>query len=242
VAGFVQRTRVERGSRLIHLAIELDPVVQPSADPWHAYYAARFAWDSAAADLWRSVHSGQHPTVAQQIEAPQYIEIDSAVVRTAILTGGLPYHRRSGPRILDSLLIVPGETARQFRMAIGVDLPNPAAAALECLAPAAQLHEIGRPPAGDGHGWLFHIDARSAIATHWQALGDDPLAAPRGFRVRLLETSGRSVKVTLRTCHGLTKGQRIDFCGRAIGDLEIEKDQLFCELAGHEWAEIEAFW
>ncbi len=150
--------RVERGSRLIHLAIKLDPIEEPAADPWHDYFAARFAWDSAAADLWRGVHGGRHPTVAQQIEAPEYIEIDSSAGRTAIVTSGLPFHRRSGPRILDSLLIVRGETARQFHLAIGVDLPNPTAAAAECLTPAAELHAVARPLSGEHQGWLFHLD------------------------------------------------------------------------------------
>jgi alpha-mannosidase len=242
LAGFVQRTRVERGSRLAHLAIELEPVEELPADPWQAYFAARFAWDSAAADLWRGVHSGQHPTVAQQIEAPEYVEIDSAICRTVILTGGLPFHRHSGPRILDSLLIVRGETARKFQLAIGVDVPNPAAASAECLTPATELHEIARPPAGERQGWLFHVDARSVLATHWQAVGSESSAGPTGFRVRLLETSGRAVRVTLRNCRPVATARKIDFRGESIGELETDQDRVFCELAGHEWAEIEAFW
>jgi alpha-mannosidase len=270
LAGFVQRTRIQRACRLVHLAIELDPVEEPAADPWHAYFAARFAWDSAAADLFRGVHGGRHPTVAQQIEAPEYIEIDSSAGRTAIVTAGLPFHRRSGPRILDSLLIVRGETARQFQLAIGVDVPNPTAAAAECLTPALELHEIGRPLSGARQGWLFHVDARAVLATHWQALGprpspefsdasggspsiDTPLQAvssgvtlpgggPIGFRVRLLETAGQSVRVRLRSCRTVTEARKVDFRGQNLGDLTTEQDCIFCDLAGHEWAEIEAFW
>jgi alpha-mannosidase len=242
LAGFVQRTRVERGSRLIHLAIELDPVAQPPADPWQAYFAARFAWDSAAADLWRGVHSGQHPTVAQQIEAPEYIEIDNAICRTSILTGGLPFHRRSGPRMLDSLLIVTGETARSFQLAIGIDVANPAAAAAECLTPVAEWHSIDRPPAGDVQGWLFHLDARSVLATHWEGIADEASGRLKGFRVRLLETSGKSVRLGLRACRAVTQARKTDFRGQPLGDLETERDRVFCELAGHEWVEIEAFW
>ncbi|HEX4144327.1 MAG TPA: hypothetical protein VHY91_12535 [Pirellulales bacterium] len=249
LAGFVQRTRVQRGSRLIHLAIELDPVEQPAADPWHAYYAARFAWDSAAADLWRSVNGGRHPTVVQQIEATEYVEIDSPAGRTAIVTAGLPYHRRSGPRMLDSLLIVRGETARQFQLAIGVDVPNPAAAAAEVLAPVLELHEVARPLAGPRQGWLFHVDARAVLATHWQAVGPRPIdvgeaspGVPIGFRVRLLETAGQSVRVKLRACRTVNEARKVDFRGGNLGDLSTDQDCIFCDLAAHEWAEIEAFW
>jgi alpha-mannosidase len=265
LAGFVQRTRVQRGSRLIHLAIELDPIEQPTADPWHSYFAARFAWDSAAADLWRGVHGSRHPTVAQQIEAPEYVEIDSPAGRTAIVTAGLPFHRLSAPRVLDSLLIVRGETARKFQLAIGVDVPNPTAAAAECLTPAFELHEVARPLAGERQGWLFHIDSRAVLATHWQALGprletresspsgDAPLQAasggtaatgggPIGFRVRLLETSGQSVRVKLRSCRVVIEARKVDFLGQNLGDLSTQQDCILCDLAAHEWAEIEAFW
>ncbi|HTU25234.1 MAG TPA: hypothetical protein VMF30_07545, partial [Pirellulales bacterium] len=252
VAAFVQRTRAERGSRLVKISIQLETVREPGADPWHAYYAARFAWDSASADLWRSVHGGRHPTVAQQIEAPEFVEIDSPAGRTTILTHGLPYHRRSAPRVLDSLLIVRGETQRRFELAIGIDLPSPAAAAAECLTPPVELHDLASPLAGESSGWLFHVDARSALATHWQALGPSELdsagqqasanAGPIGFRVRLLETQGQPVRVRLRTCRTVREARKVDFLGQNLGDLTIDQDSVACELAAHEWAQIEAFW
>ena len=223
--------RVERGSRLVHLAIELDPVEEPSADPWHAYFAARFAWDSAAADLWRGVHGGRHPTVAQQIEAPEYIEIDSPAGRTAIITAGLPFHRRSGPRILDSLLIVRGETARQFRLAIGVDVPNPTAAAAECLTPAVELHEVARPLAGGAPGlvvpyrrpdragyplagpgprprWSFAMSAGGPGELRGrprQAVPPQPAEGRSGFASDCSRPDGQSVRVRLRTCRTVTE-------------------------------------
>ena len=171
LAGFEQRTQVWRASRMIRIEIELDPLEELRADPWNSYYAARFAWNDPTADLFRGVQGGRHPTEAKRIEAPEYIEIDSPQGRTSLLTGGLPYHRRSAMRIVDSLLVVRGETSRRFSLAIGIDVTNPAAAAADLIAPQTVLAQTAAPLAGPASGWLFHIDSRSVIATHWAPLG-----------------------------------------------------------------------
>ncbi len=247
LAGFQQRTQIWRASRILRIEIELDPLEPLRADPWNSYYAARFAWSDAAAELLRGVHGGRHPTEAKRIEAPEFIEIDAPHGRTSLLTGGLPYHRRSAPRIIDSLLVVRGETARRFSLAIGIDVANPAAAAAELLAPCTTWQEMTSPPAGPIAGWLFHLDARSVIATHWAALGPEPgettrPPAPRGFRVRILETSGRPVHATLRAFRSLSRARKLDFRGQSLGDLTVEQDRVSVDLAAHEWTEVEACW
>ena len=97
----------------------------PRPDPWRSYYACRFAWAERAAELARDVHFAIQPTSAKRIEAPHFLELQAGPKRIALLTGGLPYHCRFGARMLDSLLIVHGETARKFRFGIGIDLPHP---------------------------------------------------------------------------------------------------------------------
>ncbi len=251
LAGFRQRTQVWRASRIVRIDIELDPVEELRADPWNSYYAARCAWNDPTADLFRGVQGGRHPTEAKRIEAPEYIEIDCPQGRTTLLTGGLAYHRRSAMRIIDSLLIVRGETARRFSLAIGVDVANPAAAAADLIAPQTVLAQSAAPPAGPGSSWLFHIDARSVVATHWASLGpaDDNDAAsrarrpaPQGFSVRLLETSGRPVRATLRAFRGVSQAGKVDFRGQALAELAVAGDQIVVDLGAHEWAEIEARW
>jgi len=105
LARFRQSYRAWRGSRVLQLEIELEPRAEPGAEPWDSYYACRFAWptrrrscreacsrcgalpgreDSRPATTWRSPGAGanDHPD------------------------GGLPYHRRVGHRMLDTLLLV----------------------------------------------------------------------------------------------------------------------------------------
>jgi len=63
------------------------------------------------------------------------VEIVSGESRTAVLTGGLPYHRVVGDRMLDSLLVVRGERQRKFLLGIGVDLAHPIHEAIALLGP-----------------------------------------------------------------------------------------------------------
>ena len=103
-----------------------------------------------------------------QIESPHFVDICRGKQRTTLLCGGLPYHRRFGPRKLDTLLVVRGETARSFRLGIGIDVPHPMAAALGFLAPPLVLPD--QPPPPTPTGWLFHLDCRNVLATHWEPL------------------------------------------------------------------------
>ncbi len=168
LAGFQQSTRVTWGSRVIEVEIQLDPQRQPDADPWNSYYAARFAWGQDAPTLYRSVNQATVATDAAQLESPHFVEIRGEAGRTTILTAGLPYHRRRGMRKLDSLLMVRGETARRFRLGIGIDVAQPMAAALDFAAPSPLVPVAARPR--NDSAWLFHLDSRSAIATHWEPI------------------------------------------------------------------------
>ena len=64
-----------------------------------------------------------------------------------------------------------GETARRFSLGIGVDLPQPAAAAIEFVTPETSSFDAGPPPANIS-GWFFHLGAKNVVATHWQPLVD----------------------------------------------------------------------
>ena len=119
---------------------------------------------------------------------PLYVEIEDGELRTTILTAGLPFHRRTGYRMLDTLLVVRGETqARKFNFGIGVELKNPLPERGD-LAPTAAVFRAA-PLLVNASGWLFHLDARNVSAT-WRALliEDGRIA---GVRVWLLENAGR---------------------------------------------------
>jgi alpha-mannosidase len=241
VAGFQQSTRVTWGSRVIEVEIELDPQRKPDADPWNSYYAARLAWGHDAPTLYRSVNQATLATDAVQLESPHFIEIRRPGVpgapagRTTILTAGLPYHRRRGMRKLDCLLIVRGETARRFRLGIGLDLAQPMAAALDFAAPSPVIPVAVRPK--NDSAWLFHLDSRSVIATHWAPILEG--GSVTGLRVRLLETEGRDVSLGLRSFRALQSAQKAGGADRPPIELALEGDRVTVPLRPYEWAEVE---
>ncbi len=234
VAGFQQLTRVTWGSRVFEVDIQLDPHRQPDGDPWNSYYAARFAWGEDAPTVYRSVNQATLASDAKHLESPHFVEIRGKAGKATILTAGLPYHRRRGMRRLDSLLIVRGETARRFRLGIGIDLAQPMAAALDFEAPLSTVPVAARP--GGDSAWLFHLDSRSVITTHWEPIIEG--ATVTGFRVRLLETEGREISLGLRSFRTIRSAQKAGGGERPPIDLTVEGDRVTVPLRPYEWAEV----
>lgn len=237
LADFTQTVQLCRGSRVVEIDVELDVAELPRADAWNSYYAARFAWADPTTELRRSAGLSSHVTAARRIEAPQYIQLEVERARTTIFTGGLPFHRRQGDRMLDTLLVVRGETARRFRLGLGIDLPNPTQEAVGWMDPPI-VSAVGSGQAASG--WLFHFDTRNVVATHWHAVCREGRA--EGFRVRLLETEGRAGRTNLRLFRAPQVARQVDFQGQPLVDLPLERDTIGVDLGAYDWIEIEALW
>jgi len=230
LARFTQTTRLRLGSRVIEIGIELGIDRQPQGNPWGSYYAARFAWHDAAADMFIGRQGMAVPSEAVQIETPEFIDIRSPRANTTLLFGGLPYHRRFGMRKLDTLLVVPGERERRFRLGIGIDLEHPPAASVDFITPPL-MRATSAPPSP--HGWLFHLDSPNVSATHWETFGEGN--KPQGFRVRLLETEGFRTTLGLRSFGNISTSRIVG----SEDELPVEGDRVTVELTPHEWTEIE---
>jgi alpha-mannosidase len=234
-AEFRQTTRVTWGSRVIEVEVEIDPCRALEADPWNSYIAARFAWAQDTPTIYRSVNQATVTSELTRLEAPQFVEVRGQSGRTTILTAGLPYHRRNGFRKLDSLLVVRGEAARKFRFGIGIDLPQPQAAALDFIAPVVSV-PLESLPKNDS-AWLYHLDNRAVVATHWEPIIEQGEVA--GVRVRLLETEGRHVSLGLRSFRAVKSACKTGGGEREAVDLAIAGDTITVPLRPYEWAEVE---
>jgi alpha-mannosidase len=237
LASFVQTMIVRRGSPLLELEIDLDLKRLPEPSPWKSYCAIRFAWSDETADVFHGVGLCRQPSDGKFLESPHFIDIRSPRTQLTILSGGLPYHRRYGVRKLDTLLVVHGETARKFRLGIGVDVRYPAHAAMEVLAQPPECYPLESAPRTPW-GWLFHLDARNVLATHWEPLVANGRAT--GFRVRLLETEGRHSELALRSFRPLASARKVDFLGGLQSELPVDADQVTVELRPREWIQVEA--
>ncbi len=238
-ANYTQIFRVRRGSRVLVIDIELEPVVEPLADPWNSYYCCRFAWNNESSDLFRTLHQQRQPVAGKQFEAPHYVELVAEPQRTTIFTGGLPFHRRVGMRMLDTLLVVRGERARRFRVGIGIDVTHPYQEAVSLHAPQLTLPETNSPP-NPASSWLFHLDAKNVATTHWSPVREGGKLV--GFRTRLLETMGRGGPVKLSACRTLTAASKLDLQGQPVETLPVENGQAVVQLTAHDWTTVEARW
>jgi alpha-mannosidase len=224
----------------LEIDIELDVGVQPRADPWNSYYGCRFAWPDETANLWRDVGGSRQATELARIEAPHYIDVDLPQGLVTILTLGLPYHRMSGARMLDTILVARGETARRFRLALGLGIKQPYAASIDLITPPVIAAEPTLAPAAGATSWFFHIDSKNVVATYWSPIVEQGKAV--GICVRLLETLGRPVKARLSAFRPIVAAKERDFSGSPLVDLAIDNGSAVVELAAAQWIEVEARW
>jgi alpha-mannosidase len=239
LAGFQQRYRLWRGSRVLQLEIELDVGEEPRADPWGSYYCCRFAWSDEMLELFRTVNETRQVTTQTRFESPLYVELADDKTSTTILTGGLAFHRRQEDRMLDTLLVTRGETRRRLQLGIGVDVAHPIHEAIGLLAPPVVLPDLPRPSSG-ASGWLLHLSSRNVVATSLTPVVEEGRVV--GVRARLLETAGRPASLAVSSFRPFRSAATVNFNGEPLGDVKIEDGKAHLELAAHEWADLAARW
>ncbi len=240
LANYVQRVRLPFGSRVAQVDLEIDLLAELRADPWNSYLCARFAWPDAAVELRRSVQWGLHLTENKRIESPEFVEIKQGELRTSIVAAGLPWHQLAGKRMIDTILSVRGESAQKFRFGIGVDLPQPLHAALELMSPEIVRSGVPAPPLNNWTGWFFHLDVKNVLLTHLEPLIEAGQAV--GFRARVLEIAGRSVRARLSGFRAIAAAHTENLAGDKLTDLVIEGERIDLHLGAHEWIGVVARW
>lgn len=244
LATFRQTFQLWRGRPVLDVKIELDVQVQPEGNPWDHYYAARFAWGDSTASLTRSLLESAHAFQGERFEGPHYFEIAEGEERVTILNHGLPFHRKTGPRMLDSMLVVEGETRREFQFSIALNQNFPMQLARNAMVPAAQYASPAGPPRMGDQGWLFHVSASNVQITRVMDLKQDelrPEESRKGFAVRLLETEGVHRSIKLRCFKSPVSARQRDFQGKTVVELPVEEDAVLVEMSLYEIAEIEIF-
>jgi alpha-mannosidase len=252
LATFRQTIRVWRARPIVEIEIELADLKVPDGDPWNNYFASRFAWSDSTAAVSRSVFHAAQGFGSERFETSDYIEAASEAERLTIVPHGLPYHRKTGVRMVDSLLVVSGETRRHFKFTIAVDAAYPLEAAWNAMTPVAIVPTESGPPRAGTSGWFFHLDARNVQLTRVLDLIDPvndslatgesdtmPLPAGPGFAVRLVETEGRSRRVRLQAYRQPIYARKRDFLGQTLTELTLEGDAVLVDLNAFEVVDVE---
>ncbi|MEC9096202.1 MAG: hypothetical protein VX776_06180, partial [Planctomycetota bacterium] len=237
LARYTQVLSLYRGSRVLNVEVELDLNEQPKNNPWNSYYCLRYAWDNEAASVYRTVNGVRQRASGKRLEAPQYLEVESEK-NTALLTGGLPFHRRVGRRFLDTILVVSGETNRRFQFGIGLDLPQPVHYARQFGTEPVVVNEVAAPPAGHTSSSLLHVDARNVLVTRWEPLFEGGQMV--GFKSRLMESAGRPVRVRLTSCRAVTAATQLKLNGETVAECDLDQGRVILKLTANEWVEVEA--
>ena len=138
-------------------------------------------------------------TEAERPETPDAIDISTRTQRTALLFGGLPYHRKHGSRMLDTLLVA----------GIGIDAGRSRSGSCSissirstrlrtCITPALVVPiEDGPPPIG-ATGWLAQVDHKGVAVSHVEFVETTGDGRGWGLIFHLLETAGQAARCRLR--------------------------------------------
>ncbi len=227
VADFEQTIRVTRGKRVVELEVEINPR-EPLAKSVNHYVCSRLAWKSEASRIVANAGETRQEINSDWFHATNFVDIIQDDNRLTMLTGGLPFHRRTSRRMIDSLLIVGNEQQRRFRFGLGVNVPYAMAAAVDWLTPPLQINAANKANGKNSASWLFHFDCRNILATWWRPIFDRAATVDSarwsGVQVRLRETEGRAGKLCIRCPSPIASGELVNFTGEQVQSLAVAED------------------
>ena len=235
VGSFTQRLTLVADLPLVLLDIDVQLDRVPTAPLLEEHAACRFAWnENSDVTVQRSLHTQSIATERSRIPASHFIELhphgrfggSADPDRVAILTGGLPWHVRSGPHMLDSILLAAGVTRASRRMAVGIGVERPWDLALALLA-------------GDA------IDAGGFATPANVRLTAGPVVFEDGrvvaARVGLLESAGRAGPVSIEWAADVESVRPCDAAGGPLDDFVAGCDgrTTTIHLRRHQWLHLD---
>jgi alpha-mannosidase len=222
VARFTQVTEASPHLPVVRIRIRLEPERMPEANPWNSYYACRFAWSDETMLVRRSLGLAVTETERERFESLYFVQLSGTSHTLTLFTPGLVYHRMIGLRKLDTLLLVRGETTREFTIGIALDVRYPLQAALELLQPTLEIAQDSPPvPAS---AWFLTLDVQNVIVSGVEpVLTDGQLSE---LRIVLTETEGRAGPINLQLCRPIQSAHQVDAYGEVLEPLPVNGDQV----------------
>jgi alpha-mannosidase len=234
-AGFRQTFRLWRGRPLLEIDIVLLDIAELGTDADVDYLAVRWSWPDDKAIVRVPNGAGFQIHRGERWESATAIELRERHMHLAILPDGLPFHRRFDPRMADTLLVVRGESAREFRIGVGVDYSQALAATEEMNSPLYCIPVEHGPPRAGTTGWLARLDLR-----HVHCVGLRPLEDGRpGVLFRLAEHQNKPGRGDLRFCRDPRSARLVNGRRELIFDLYPVNDALTVDVSALEFQQIE---
>jgi hypothetical protein len=235
LAVFRLRLRAWLTRPVLDVRIEIEPRHAPTGYPWHAYYAARFAWRDERSAVLRGVNGLAMQTTHTRPVSPDFVEVKLGRPGTTILTGGLPFHQRQGQRMLDVILVPEGEQAKVFDLGLALDRDYPMQAAVGMISPLAVVPTTKGPPHIGPTGWLFHVDSPNLLLLNLKPAAD----GSREFIATFLETSGlHGGSAELRCVRDPVSASYVDGDDQPTTGLTVIGDAVRLEYAAGELVRV----
>ncbi len=276
-------------------AASIDLVIEPTAaaaalprtegDSWSRYLACRFAWnENDFCDVFRSLQTQLIATERQRFCSPWLLvlasegggltrgsrggEIEAGTSHLQLFCGELPWHLRSSPHTLDTLLATdfkPGPSGSPAATAGNEGGESRETSAVSAAASMGEDHAGSFPrPVKCRLALGIDLPAAADRAISWAARGvlapagrlpglpadvrltsacrlADP-AGLVGLRLRLLESAGRSQQVRLDWSQPIARAQRHCLVEAAPGEADgvaVVGTAVEYSLARNEWVELE---
>ncbi len=234
LATYRQRYRAWLGRPILELRIEIYPELGAAGYPWHSYYGARFAWRDERAMLLRGVNGTGYITSHNRPQTPDYLELRLGRQNTVLFPGGLPFQQRHGARMVDVILMPPGETENTFDLALGLDRENPMQTAWGLISPVVVLPVAKGPPHVGDRGWLFHLDSPNLLLTSFRPAPDGADA----ITTRMLECGLHGGTAELRCVRNPRRAVLFDARGEVVRDADTYEDAATFEVSSNDWVQL----
>ena len=132
--------------------------------------------------------------------------------------------------MLDTLLVVEGESAQDFHLAVTVDDDLPHISQQDWLTPAIVVSVEQGPPVAGPSSWLFHLDAPSVLLLDLQI---DPVHSS-SLIARFAETFGYATQAQLRCPRNPLAACTVDGWGKQELSQTIGDDAVSLHLGCYE--------
>ncbi len=238
VGAFEQTVSVVRGCPDIQMQFKIVRQIELSDKPWDNYFCSRWAWHDEAAEIRRESLGTRCFLMEEMIEAPNLIDIESEQAKISLLPKGLPFHRRSARRILDTLLAVRGENVEQTEMAIAVNVEMSTHKAMALATPVL----LGYAEQGEYKGgWLFHLSSKNLMVTN-SLPRFDSAGKLIGAMFRFQETEGRNGRLKMNCPRDVATAYRVNFLGEYQGDAVVDGRTVAVDFIPNQHFQIELNW
>jgi alpha-mannosidase len=229
---------VTRGLRTIEFEVEIELLRELSGRPWQQYVCSRLAWGDEPLGRYRGLHDTHQPVRLEKFLAPSYVHIDNGHTPLSLFCNGLAYHRQSQLRVLDSLLIVRGESARKFHFAIGVGIETPHLTASQRGSDCLTIPLQASAPSQQR---FFHLASKNLLVVD-SAPTFTPTGNCNGAILRFREAVGASGQAKLYAPAKLKGAKLLDLAGKPLEALPVTDDQVTLEYHGYKLFTLQLFW